>query len=48
MSFAKPGATTSEMVANFIKENGMSIDPDIATNLVMGIEEGSANFTIMR
>jgi hypothetical protein len=45
MSFAKPGATTSELVANLIKENNMSIDPDIATNLVMGIEEGSANFT---
>jgi hypothetical protein len=45
MSFAKPGATTSELVANLIKENNMSIDPDIATNLVMGIEEGSTNFT---
>ena len=45
LSFAKPGATTSEVVANLIKDNGMSIDPDIATNLVMGIEEGSSNFT---
>ncbi len=45
MSFAKPGATTSELVANLIKENGMSMDPDIATNLLMGIEEGSANFS---
>jgi hypothetical protein len=45
MSFAKPGATTSELVANLIKEGGMSIDPDIATNLVMGVEEGSANFS---
>lgn len=45
MSFAKPGATTSELVANLIKENGMSMDPDIATNLLMGIEDGSANFT---
>jgi len=44
MSFAKPGATTSELVANLIKENGMSVDPDIATNLLMGIEEGSSNF----
>jgi hypothetical protein len=45
MSFAKPGATTSELVANLIKENSMSMDPDIATNLLMGIEEGSANFS---
>jgi hypothetical protein len=45
MSFAKPGASTSEIVANLIKENSMSMDPDIATNLVMGIEEGSNNFS---
>lgn len=45
MSFAKPGATTSELVANLIKENGLTIDADTATNLVMGIEDGSANFT---
>jgi hypothetical protein len=45
MSFAKPGATTSELVANLIKENGLTIDADTATNLVMGTEEGSANFT---
>ncbi len=45
MSFAKPGASTSEVVANLIKENGMSMDPDTATNLLMGIEEGSSNFT---
>jgi hypothetical protein len=44
MSFAKPGATASEVVANLIKENGLAIDPDIATNLVMGIEDGSSNF----
>jgi hypothetical protein len=45
MSFAKPGATTSELVANLIKENGLVMDADTATNLVMGIEEGSMNFT---
>jgi len=45
MSFAKPGATTSELVTNLIKENGLTIDADTATNLVMGIEEGSANFS---
>lgn len=45
MSFAKPGATTSELVANLIKENNLSLDADTATNLVMGIEEGTSNFT---
>jgi hypothetical protein len=45
MSFAKPGATTSELVANLIKENGLTLDADSATNLVMGVEEGSTNFT---
>jgi hypothetical protein len=45
MSLAKSGATTSELVANLVKENNLSIDPDIATNLLMGIEEGSSNFT---
>lgn len=45
MSFATPGASTSEVVASIIKGNGMSVDPDIATNLVMGIEEGSSNFS---
>jgi len=45
MSFAKPGASTSELVANLIKENGLMLDTDTATNLVMGIEEGSNNFS---
>jgi hypothetical protein len=44
MSFAKPGATTSELVASLIKENDLLMDADTATNLVMGIEEGSMNF----
>lgn len=45
LSFAKSGATTSELVANLIKENSLSVDSEIATNLVLGIEEGSANFS---
>jgi hypothetical protein len=44
LSFAKPGATTSELVADLIKTNGLVVDPVVATNLVMGIEEGSNNF----
>lgn len=44
MSFAKPGASVSEVTAALIKENGMPMDHDVATNLVMGIDEGSSNF----
>lgn len=44
LSFAKPGSAVSELVASLIKDTSGTIDPDIATNLVMGIEEGSSNF----
>jgi len=44
MSFAKSGASISEVVTGIIREAGMEMDSDIATNLVMGIEEGSSNF----
>lgn len=45
LSFARPVSTTSELVAMLIKESGLVMDTDTATNLVMGIEEGSGNFT---
>ena len=45
MSFAKPGSSVSELVAGLIKENNLPMDVDCATNLMMGIEEGSSNFT---
>lgn len=44
MSFARPGTTISEVIAVVIKENGFGMDPDISSNLAMGIEEGTANF----
>lgn len=44
LSFASPGSSLSELVTKIIIENTMSIDPDIATNLVMGIEDGSEHF----
>ncbi len=44
MDFASPGSSVSEVTANLIKENNLSLDADVATNLVMGIEEGSHNF----
>lgn len=45
MSFAKAGSSCSEVVASFIKESGLNLDVDVATNLLMGIEEGSNNFS---
>lgn len=44
LSFAKMGSSTSEVVASLITQSGYSFDPDIATNLLMGIEEGSREF----
>lgn len=44
MSFARPGASTSELIASLIKENNLGMDADVASDLVMGIEEGSSNF----
>lgn len=45
ISLASPAASISEIVANLLRQNGYEIDGDIATNLVMGIEEGSKGFT---
>lgn len=44
LSFAKPASSTSELVANLIKESGFLVNADIATNLLAGIEEQSKNF----
>ena len=44
LSFAKAASSTSEIVAGLIKEGGFIIDPDIATNLLAGIESESKNF----
>ncbi|AKM83027.1 hypothetical protein A2422_03565 [Candidatus Woesebacteria bacterium RIFOXYC1_FULL_31_51] len=44
LSFASPASGVSELMANLIKESGLSIDPDIATNLLSGIEDSSKNF----
>lgn len=45
ISLATSGSSVSEVVANLIKNNNLPMDPDIATNLVMGIEAGSSNFS---
>lgn len=44
LSFAKPASSTSEIVANLIKESAFPVNEDIATNLLAGIEEQSKNF----
>lgn len=44
MSFAKPGSCSSELIANLIKDNKLVLDAETATDLAMGIEDGSSNF----
>ncbi len=44
-SFVKPVSSVSEVTANLMKESGIRIDPDVASNLLMGIEEGSNSFS---
>ncbi len=41
ISLARPASSISELVAKLISENNMTIDSDIATNLLMGVDEGS-------
>jgi hypothetical protein len=45
ISFSGQASSISEIVTGLINESGVSVDSDIATNLLMGIEEGSNNFT---
>ena len=44
MSFAAPASSISELVATLINQSGLRLDQDTATNLIMGIEEGSQDF----
>jgi hypothetical protein len=44
LSFAKPSSSISELIAILLKESSFIVDPDIATNLLAGIEEQSKNF----
>ncbi len=45
ISLSRPTSSISELVASLIKESGMSLDADVATNLLMGIEEGTNKFS---
>jgi hypothetical protein len=44
LSFARPASSTSELVANLVKESEFAVDADIATNLLAGIEDQSKGF----
>lgn len=44
MSFARAASSTSQVIANLIRENGYPLDEDVSTNLLAGIEYGSKNF----
>jgi len=44
ISLARPSSSTSEITASLLEEEGFYIDGDIATNLLIGIEEASENF----
>jgi len=45
ISFAKPASSVSEITASLIKESGLAMDEDVATNLLMGIEQTTNNYT---
>lgn len=44
LSFARPASSISELVVSLLEESGLGLDADIATNLVVGIEDGSRDF----
>lgn len=45
LSFARPASCLSEVVAFLIREGNFTLDNDIATNLLAGIEKASRNFS---
>jgi len=45
LSFARPASSLSELVAQIIGECNLVMNPDVATNLIAGIEEGSQGFS---
>lgn len=44
MQMATPASSVSEIVTDLIRSNNLPLDPDSATNLVMGIESATSNF----
>jgi len=44
ISFVRMSSSVSEIVTSLIEEGNLYLDPDIATNLIAGIEESSKDF----
>lgn len=45
LSFAKTSSSTAELVYDYVKELGLELNADIASNLLAGLHEGSKNFS---
>jgi len=45
ISFARPTSSVSELVTYLVKESVYPVDPDIATNLLLGVDIGSEGLT---
>lgn len=45
ISFARQASSVSEIVAGIIRESQFRIDPDISTNLIMGLEHNTENLS---
>jgi Exopolyphosphatase-related proteins len=45
VSFSRPASSVAEIVYNLLIGSGFKVDEDIASNLIMGIEEETHNFT---
>lgn len=44
-SFAKTSSSTAELMYDYMKELGLELNADIASNLLAGLHEGSKNFS---
>lgn len=44
LSFATPSSSISELIAKVLSQLSLPVDPDIATNLLMGIEDATDNY----
>jgi len=45
ISFSRPKSCISELIFSIIKDSELSLDEDISTNLLMGIEKATESFT---
>ena len=45
ISFARPASSVSEIICQLMEESDLTIDADVATNLIIGIEDASGEFS---